>query len=702
MLAASSSTQPGDVIAGKYRVLRPLGHGAMGTVWAVLNLTTEREFALKLVREERPELRDRLLVEARASGRINHRNVVEVYDVGLTEDGSPFLVMQPLHGESLDELLERGPLEASVVARIALETARGLEAAHAKHVVHRDLKPGNIFLHKELDGTTVVKVLDFGVSKVMVSDAPTASVTGLAIGSPAYMSPEQACGRKVDPRTDLWALGVVMFEMLTGKRPFDGDTPFETVAKILEASMSGVLGKLVPHDPALVALATWCLQRDREKRPSSAKLVVSTLAEWKPESSSAPLAIEGDAGCSEEASASEASASDVIEATEEAEQPEPSEKAEAAEAAEDEAVVSARSSGESEDVFPDAETAALGSPDLAREDADEAPEHVDHGNETTTIFRPDTDRAVAVAAGVNTERFSPEDSEDQHLGTAPTTEDLAAVAPLGKRTLIEARGEAPPTPTPTPTSTPTPTDALAPGAEQVRTVVGAPKSSKATVASGETVIQEVNPATGLPTSFESSGGTFLPTTRTDTVWTRLREKPLIPAGVIGGAAALAVILAVIGGGSEGEAEAPIGVEAPALAETGLPAADSRIAAEGAPDADADLEKAAAEKAAELEALRLMDLQDEAERKAAEKKAAEKKAAEKKAAEKKAAEKKAAAKKAAAKKAAAKKATSTKTSARRKAARRRSKARRKRDEAARKQRDTSFGVEMPPGLRDSPD
>src|SRR5262249_22253230 len=163
----------------------------------------------------------------------HHRNVVDVFDVGTTDDGVPFLVMELLHGETLRERLDRAqPLTLREALRIAIELAKGLEAAHACGVVHRDLKPGNVFLHHEgADAEPVVKVLDFGVSKELA--APSSTATGSLLGSPAYMSPEQARGlRTVDQRTDLWTFGVVLFEMFSGYFPFGGSSSYEIVAEI--------------------------------------------------------------------------------------------------------------------------------------------------------------------------------------------------------------------------------------------------------------------------------------------------------------------------------------------------------------------------------------------------------------------------------------------------------------------------------------
>jgi serine/threonine-protein kinase len=228
-----------------------------------------------------PESRARLLREARACGRIVHRNVVEIYDVGQTEAGDPFLVMQLLSGETISQVLRRGrKFSQREAAGIAVQIARGLGAAHASGIVHRDLKPGNIFLHREPDiEARVVKLLDFGVSKFLVQDDESRTATGRTIGSPAYMSPEQVRGaRSLDPRSDLWALGAVLFEMLTGRRLFAGDTAYGVASEVLGGKLPSLANALPDLDPRLLSLISRCLMRDPAKRISSAAEVVESLA----------------------------------------------------------------------------------------------------------------------------------------------------------------------------------------------------------------------------------------------------------------------------------------------------------------------------------------------------------------------------------------------------------------------------------------
>jgi serine/threonine-protein kinase len=271
--------KPGDLIGGKYRLVRQIGEGAMGVVWSAVHELTTREVALKLVLRSSDDLRHRLLREARACGSLSHRNIIEVYDVGQTSTGDPFLVMPLLSGETLAELLARQRrLDPPVVAQIGRDVARALAAAHAAQIIHRDLKPANIFLHREA-GTegNIVKVLDFGVSKNLGATDIVATVAGGLVGSPAYMSPEQI---RVDPnldhRTDIWSFGVILFEMLTGVRPFQG-TPQEIVNKILTAELPPVSRFVRFVEPSLVELVARCLERDRSRRIASAADIAQML-----------------------------------------------------------------------------------------------------------------------------------------------------------------------------------------------------------------------------------------------------------------------------------------------------------------------------------------------------------------------------------------------------------------------------------------
>jgi serine/threonine-protein kinase len=265
-------------IAGKYRLLRRIGGGAMGEVWAALHVEMRREVALKLIHENSPELGMRLTREGQALGRLEHQNIVRVYDIGATDSGDPFLVMELLSGETLADRLARVvrlPQEDAV--GIALQIALALRAAHEAAVVHRDLKPANVFLHRSAIGETV-KVLDFGVSKLLALDMAF-TATGALIGSPAYMSPEAARALKdIDPRADLWSLGVLLFEMVAGARPFVSPTVVGIVAEILSAPIPRLSSVVPSVDPRLDELVARCLVRDVDRRVASADEVIDALA----------------------------------------------------------------------------------------------------------------------------------------------------------------------------------------------------------------------------------------------------------------------------------------------------------------------------------------------------------------------------------------------------------------------------------------
>jgi serine/threonine protein kinase len=232
----------GDVVAGKYCVLAKLGEGAMGSVWLARNKVTDREFALKVLLPQAaaaPMALARFFQEARVCGSLRHPSILEIYDAGTSEElaGAPYLVMERLDGAPLDLLLrQRGLLPPRLALDILVEISRGLHLAHLKGIVHRDLKPANVFLHRPGTGALVPKVLDFGISKMMASTPTAIALTqsSTVLGSPLYMSPEQMDpGRALDARSDVHALGVLLWECLTGKAPFSATTYNNLVVEIM-------------------------------------------------------------------------------------------------------------------------------------------------------------------------------------------------------------------------------------------------------------------------------------------------------------------------------------------------------------------------------------------------------------------------------------------------------------------------------------
>ena len=282
--------ETGQTIAGKYRLNRLLGTGGMASVWSATNVFTEREFAIKFMLPQvarTPEAARRFLLEAKVSARINHPNIIEVIDVGQAEDSSLFLVMELLTGTSLDVAVRRSVPPMSVYEFIAFmrDVAEALAAAHRSGVIHRDLKPTNVFLHKDRDGRIVPKILDFGVSKILEEENNTAlTVIGTVLGSPLYMSPEQAMGAEgIDGRTDVFAFGSILFEALCGQRAFDGPN-FNALIVTIATSEPKRIDDVAPYLPEpLRTLVRQCLVTNKASRLESFDRIVEQLDAMMPE-----------------------------------------------------------------------------------------------------------------------------------------------------------------------------------------------------------------------------------------------------------------------------------------------------------------------------------------------------------------------------------------------------------------------------------
>ncbi|MFO0682282.1 MAG: serine/threonine-protein kinase [Sandaracinus sp.] len=227
----------GLTMAGKYRLESILATGGMATVFAGVHAWTEREVAVKILNYEHarePEVVRRFLQEARAAAQLKHPNVVDVLDMGEDTDGTVYLVLERLHGETLKARIRRGPLSLREVAASILPVMRAVASAHQKGVVHRDIKPDNIFLATTEPGVIVPKLLDFGIAKVSAATDSGSTRTGLMVGTPSYMAPEQVRGeRDVGPRADVWSMGVVLHAAITGRVPFEAESSAAVLARVI-------------------------------------------------------------------------------------------------------------------------------------------------------------------------------------------------------------------------------------------------------------------------------------------------------------------------------------------------------------------------------------------------------------------------------------------------------------------------------------
>ncbi len=279
----------GQVISGRYRIDEVVGGGGMGAVYRAENVTTRGRVAIKVLHPEmlgNAEAVARFEREAVALGRVVHPNIAAARDVGRLDDGSCFLVLDYLEGEDLRALVNRGALPQERALRIARQIALGLDAVHAIGIVHRDLKPENVMLVRDDATADVVKVLDFGIAKVPAAHeagrhpgrAPLTQA-GVAYGTPEYMAPEQALGGNVDARADLYALGVILYEMLAGRRPFDAADRGE-LTRLVTTTAPPPLAAMVPGGdvaPALEALVLRLLHKEASARFQSARDVVAAI-----------------------------------------------------------------------------------------------------------------------------------------------------------------------------------------------------------------------------------------------------------------------------------------------------------------------------------------------------------------------------------------------------------------------------------------
>lgn len=279
---STDALRPGTVLAGRFRVERIVGQGSMGVVLEANDLQLHGKVAVKIQAAERArsaESRERFVREARAAFRLSSEHVTRLLDVGEADDGTPFLVMEYLVGATLERILERdGPPPLDVTLDWIMQALEGVAEAHRQGFVHRDLKPENLFLCERPGRPPIVKVLDFGVVKDLVDTNAKLTRTGATMGSPAYMPPEQVRAQEIDQRADVWAMGVTLYELATGRLPFAGDSVPQTLAEILREEPPP-LRALRPDAPAeLEALVARALSKDRARRHANATELLEALA----------------------------------------------------------------------------------------------------------------------------------------------------------------------------------------------------------------------------------------------------------------------------------------------------------------------------------------------------------------------------------------------------------------------------------------
>jgi serine/threonine protein kinase len=280
--AHSFKYQKGDVIGNYYQVLELIGFGGMGDVYRVVDLRTQSTFALKTISSrfaDQKVLAKRLEYEADAARSLTHVNIAAVYDVSCESDGAPYLLMDYIEGQNLEELLkEKVFLKGDQALDFFIQIAEALEHAHGKGIIHRDLKPSNILLQRADSGEELVKLVDFGIAKII--DDATAKTrltrTGEMIGSPLYMSPEQCKGESFDGRSDIYSLGCIMYEVVSGRTPFDGDNPMRVILKHV-ADPPPKVSKNVNIQPQFKTVIEKCLQKDPAQRYSSASELLMDL-----------------------------------------------------------------------------------------------------------------------------------------------------------------------------------------------------------------------------------------------------------------------------------------------------------------------------------------------------------------------------------------------------------------------------------------
>ena len=273
----------GKVLAGKYRIESLLKRGGMGAVYRATHLMLHKPIAIKLIKPELVTTQDtirRFHREAQAASKLDHPNIVTIHDLGESGDGTLYIAMELVSGTSLKELVKsEGALRPERAVRIAAAIGSALALAHRNHIIHRDLKPQNIMICRDADGQEQPKLLDFGIAKTFESEGPALTSTGLVFGTPHYMSPEQAKSPAVDGRSDLYALGIILYEMLVGKVPFDAESIPAILVKHLNEAPKPPTELRPGLDPKLEAIVLRCLEKEPERRYQTAEELTYALGE---------------------------------------------------------------------------------------------------------------------------------------------------------------------------------------------------------------------------------------------------------------------------------------------------------------------------------------------------------------------------------------------------------------------------------------
>jgi serine/threonine protein kinase len=279
---ATSPLQAGQLIAERYLVGEPLGGGGMGVVWGGTHVLLGTPVAIKVIHSELKgdsEVVHRFINEARAAAALKGEHIARVFDVGALDSGEPYLVMEQLEGVALDQYLAgHGQLSRTAAVDIVLQVCEGLAEAHAAGLIHRDIKPANLFLARRPDDQLSVKILDFGIAKRVDTPSPALTDPGKSVGSPWYMSPEQMLTpSSVDARADVWSLGVLLFELLTARLPFEGESVPQVCANVLAAAAPPPSLYRAEVGAELDAIVLRCLEKEPARRFESVKELAQAL-----------------------------------------------------------------------------------------------------------------------------------------------------------------------------------------------------------------------------------------------------------------------------------------------------------------------------------------------------------------------------------------------------------------------------------------